>query len=163
MPLRRNRLTANAKAIVRSPLLLMILKTLLPINEIACGWRLACLCQVESDMSVDLPQQFAMTNIISQGYERICPSAYLPAPRAEPPAKDNSSAAAGWPLISVLPRWCFSGGYGAGSEIESLACLNGQNVFGQDVMTHIHYAVATAVQKYCKDHYDLSILMMIMP
>ena len=114
-------------------------------DEIACGWRLACLCQVESDMSVDLPQQFAMTNIISQGYmkEFVHAPAYLANTGGQSrPPKDNSSATAYGVAIDIGTTTVVATlvDMEQGREIESLACLNGQNVFGQDVMTRIHYA-----------------------
>ena len=37
-------------------------------EQIADGWRLACLYKVNTDIYVDLPPQSSVSNIVSQGY-----------------------------------------------------------------------------------------------
>jgi uncharacterized 2Fe-2S/4Fe-4S cluster protein (DUF4445 family) len=123
-------------------------------EQIAAGWRLACSYKVESDISVELPQQSAMDNIISQGYLKEFVHAPVPIINADAYIKSRS----GNENAAVSTADKLENCYGVaidigtttvvaslvdlnrGKEIESLACLNGQKAFGQDVMSRIHYA-----------------------
>jgi len=123
-------------------------------EQIAAGWRLACSYKVESDINVELPQQSAMDNIISQGYLKEFVHAPVPLINADAYIRSRS----GNENLAVSTADKMENCYGVaidigtttvvaslvdlnrGKEIESLACLNGQKAFGQDVMSRIHYA-----------------------
>ncbi len=110
-------------------------------EQIAAGWRLACLWEVKTDMTVELPQQFQMSNIISQGYMKEFvpdPSALLPGGGADA-AQNCYGAAIDIGTTTVVASLV---DLNSGREIESLACLNSQKVFGQDVISRIHYAAS---------------------
>ncbi len=122
--------------------------------QIAAGWRLACGYKAVSDISVELPQQREMSNIISRGYIKEfihAPAALLKADRQIqlPAGGDNTSASAACGIkdcygvaidIGTTTVIAALVDLSRGKEIESLACLNGQKAFGQDVISRIHYA-----------------------
>jgi uncharacterized 2Fe-2S/4Fe-4S cluster protein (DUF4445 family) len=123
-------------------------------EQIAAGWRLACNYQVASDISVELPQQLEMSNIISQGYIKEfihAPAALLKAdaPLELPADGKNAAVSAACSIkdcygvaidIGTTTVIATLVDLNRGKEIESLACLNGQKAFGQDVISRIHYA-----------------------
>jgi uncharacterized 2Fe-2S/4Fe-4S cluster protein (DUF4445 family) len=123
-------------------------------EQIEAGWRLACLCEVTTDMTVELPPKPKISNIVSQGYMKEfvhAPGPLISADGGMVLPSGNKSAA-----VSAAAR--SENCYGiavdigtttviaslvhlnTGQEIESLACLNGQKAFGQDVISRIHYA-----------------------
>jgi uncharacterized 2Fe-2S/4Fe-4S cluster protein (DUF4445 family) len=123
-------------------------------EQIAAGWRLACLCEVKKDMTVELPRKSQMSNIVSQGYMKK----FVHAPGPLLNAGGNIELHSGDKIATVSVADSIKNCYGVavdigtttvvaslvdlntGKEIESLACLNGQKAFGQDVISRIHYA-----------------------
>jgi len=112
-------------------------------EEIAAGWRLACLFEVESDIYLELPQQNKLLNIISKGYMKDFSNDPVFALADKFAASTETSPSKFYGVaIDVGTTTLVASliNMSEGKEIESIACLNGQKAFGQDVMTRINYA-----------------------
>ena len=125
-------------------------------EQIADGWRLACLYKVNTDIYVDLPPQSSVSNIVSQGYMKN----FVHAPYArkvlntggnadlhlgnniEAVNVANSTASCCGVAIDLGTTTVVASlvDLNGGREIDTLSCPNGQKAFGQDVITRIHYA-----------------------
>ncbi|MEN6349430.1 MAG: ASKHA domain-containing protein [Syntrophomonas sp.] len=109
-------------------------------EEIVAGWRLACLFEVESDIYVNLPLPSRLVNIICSGYMKDFAHDVAAVP-GEKTAAQHYGAAIDIGTTTVVASLI---DLERGIEIESVACLNGQKAFGQDVMTRIQYASSRA-------------------
>ncbi len=128
-------------------------------EELARGWRLACLCQVTGDINVELPPQSHISSIVSQGYMKNFVHSPLARQVSTPDghkllfgdsvavanAADNMGSCYGIAIdIGTTTVVASLVDLAEGREIESLSCLNRQKAFGQDVISRIHYAATHA-------------------
>ncbi|KAF1086699.1 Na(+)-translocating NADH-quinone reductase subunit F [Sporotomaculum syntrophicum] len=125
--------------------------------EIAEGWRLACLHSIAEDITLALPPEEVLTEIISQGYLRDFVLKPHIAKRLD--QNGNTVVMAGQEIIGIEQSDTRNRLYGLaidigtttivaglidlsnGQELASISCLNGQKTFGQDVITRINYAM----------------------
>ncbi len=126
-------------------------------QELAAGWRLACQHSVSEDITVVLPTEEVVSEIISQGYLRdFAPKPYFAKRLAQ---NGDTMVMAGQEIIGIEKGDTRDRLYGlavdigtttvvaglidlsSGQELASVSCLNGQKTFGQDVITRINYAM----------------------
>ena len=95
--------------------------------------QLACAYRVESDITVLLPQQTQVESIVANGYMKP----FTPDPW--PPDSYGIAIDIGTTtVVATLYELA------AAREIASLACLNSQKAFGQDVISRINHAATHA-------------------
>jgi len=128
--------------------------------ELAEGWRLACLHTVVEDITLALPPEEVVSEIVSQGYVRDF--TYQPHIVKKLDQHGNTLVLAGQEVTGIEPGDTRDRLYGlavdigtttvvaglidlvSGRELASVSCLNGQKTFGQDVITRINYAMTNA-------------------
>lgn len=91
--------------------------------------QLSCTYQVQSDISVLLPQSSPLQNIISNGYSKDF-------------VADSGEAGSYGIAIDIGTTTVVAALYdlATASELAALGCLNSQKAFGQDVISRINYA-----------------------
>jgi len=127
---------------------------------LAEGWRLACLHAVAEDITLALPPKEVISEIISKGYLRN----FVKKPYISKILDQNGDTLviAGQEIIGLEQGDTRDRLYGlavdigtttvvaglidqsSGRELASVSCLNGQKIFGQDVITRINYAMTSA-------------------
>ncbi len=127
------------------------------LEEMADGWRLACLHAVQGDISLELPPEEVISEIVSKGYVK----AFVKKPNISKKLneKGNTLLLADTKIIGVEEGDTRKRLFGlaidigtttvvaaliemqSGREVISVSCLNGQKNFGQDVITRINYAM----------------------
>lgn len=124
-------------------------------EELAAGWRLACLHTVECDTAAELPAQEAVGDIVSSGLTR--PAEGQPVVCKERTAHGTFLLRGGEKVLTE-PGDTAARLYGVavdigtttvvaalidlytGQELASASCINSQSVYGQDVMSRIQHA-----------------------
>lgn len=136
-------------------------------EEMAAGWRLACLHAVWEDISLELQPAEVVSEIISNGY--LKEFVKKPSISKELNEQGNTLLLADTEIIGVEAGDTRKRLFGlaidigtttvvaalidlqSGREVASMSCLNGQKNFGQDVITRINYAMThengTAIQQ----------------
>ncbi len=129
-------------------------------QELDEGWRLACLHVVAEDITLALPPEDEVSEIISKGYLRD----FVSKPHISKRLNQigNTVVMAGQDIIGIEQGDTRDRLYGLaidigtttvvaglidlanGRELASVSCLNGQKTFGQDVMTRINFAMTNA-------------------
>lgn len=126
-------------------------------EEIAAGWRLACLHTVQSDISLEPAPEEVVSEIISNGY--LKEFVKMPRISKQRDEKGNTLLLADSEIIGKEAGDTRNKLFGlaidvgtttvvaalidlkSGREVASMSCLNGQKKFGQDVITRINYAM----------------------
>ncbi|MBC3889706.1 DUF4445 domain-containing protein [Acetobacterium paludosum] len=126
-------------------------------QETAAGWRLACLHTVKGELTLELEPEEVIGEIISKGFlKEFTKKPYISKHLDE---LGNTLVMAGNEVIDREVGDTRNRLFGLaidigtttvvaalidmsnGRELSSMSCLNGQKIFGQDVITRINYAM----------------------